>query len=434
MRSRPAAPRTVRAMFRPLTTPQLVVDAIIGILFFLLTSLVMFGSGSAAWGGGGFVWMVPVVLGMSLALTLRRLAPGLALTIAWVTAILQMAAGVVPNPADVATFAVVYTAAAYGSSRTRWLSFASAFVAPATITAYILITQGIGELAMCVQFQYAYCASYVPDLAVRGAGWFVAFAFAYLLAWAAGQLVRTRIRARESREAMLAAELEVAAEQERTRIARDMHDVVAHSLAVVVAQADGARYAARSDPAAAEEALRTIAATAREALGDVRVLLAQLRYRQEDGPQPTLGDLGPLAEQLRASGLALVWEQEGEPLPLGAAQQIAVYRIVQESLTNALRHADTDHEVRVRMSWTAHGVELTITSRLREAKPRTAAVPVVATAAVGHGIAGMSERASLSGGRLRAGPEGESFVVTAWLPYQPSGSPPAAPTLEEPAR
>src|SRR5690606_6377649 len=146
MRSRPAAPRTVRAMFRPLTTPQLVVDAIIGILFFLLTSLVMFGSGSAAWGGGGFVWMVPVVLGMSLALTLRRLAPGLALTIAWVTAILQMAAGVVPNPADVATFAVVYTAAAYGSSRTRWLSFASAFVAPATITAYILITQGIGEL------------------------------------------------------------------------------------------------------------------------------------------------------------------------------------------------------------------------------------------------------------------------------------------------
>lgn len=421
-------------MFRTLTAPQLAVDIVVGALFFVLCSLVMFGGG--VWGGGASTgWLIVVVLGMSIALTMRRLAPGAALAAAWLIAIVQMAAQVVPNPADVATFAVVYTAAAYGTSLTRWLSLASAVVAPAAITGYILFTQGIGELAMCVQFQYAYCASYVPDLAQRGAGWFVAFAFAYLLAWATGQLVRTRIRAGQSRAAMLAAEQEVAAEQERTRIARDMHDVVAHSLAVVVAQADGARYAARTDPAAAEEALRTIAATAREALGDVRVLLAQLRHRQEDAPQPTLNDLDPLLEQLRASGLHLVRDDRGDPLPLGTSQQIAVYRIVQESLTNALRHADTDREVRVRFSWSSHGLEVAVVSFLPEVKSRTGMI-AVATASTGHGIAGMTERAALGGGWLRAGPDQGRFVVTAWLPYQPSGShtPIVAPSQEEPAR
>jgi signal transduction histidine kinase len=417
-------------MFRRLTSTQLAVDVILGAVFFLVCGLMMLG----VWGGDDR-WVLVVVLGMSAALVLRRAAPGLALGVAWVTAVIQMATQVVPNPADVATFAVVYTAAAYGTSLTRWLSLASAFVAPAAITGYILLTQGVSELAMCVQFQYAYCASYVPDLAQRGAGWFVAFAFAFLLAWAIGQLVRTRIRARASRDAMLAAEQEVAAEQERTRIARDMHDVVAHSLAVVVAQADGARYAARTDPAAAEEALRTIAATAREALGDVRVLLAQLRYSQEDGPQPTMHDLDHLLEQLRASGLRLVRDDEGAPLPLGTSQQIAVYRIVQESLTNALRHADVAHEVLVRFSWTSHGLELAVVSRLPEVKPRTGMIPV-AGPVTGHGIAGMTERAALSGGWLRAGPDDGRFVVTAWLPYQPTGShaPIVTATQEEPAR
>ena len=93
-----------------------------------------------------------------------------------------------------------------------------------------------------------------------------------------------------------------------------MHDVVAHSLAVVVAQADGARYIASKDPAATEAALVTISATAREALSDVRVLLAQLRHSQEDGPQRTLVDLERLFEQLRAAGLTIDDEVAGDPL------------------------------------------------------------------------------------------------------------------------
>ncbi|MGC4015818.1 MAG: histidine kinase [Luteolibacter sp.] len=130
-------------------------------------------------------------------------------------------------------------------------------------------------------------------------------------------------------------------EVERVRIARDMHDVVAHSLAVVVAQADGARYAASTDPDAASRALETIGSTARSALADVRLLLIQLRHSESEGPQPQLTDLEALYTQVRAAGVNL--RVAVEPLPVTtppAAVQLAVYRILQEALTNALRHGD----------------------------------------------------------------------------------------------
>ena len=101
------------------------------------------------------------------------------------------------------------------------------------------------------------------------------------------------------------------------------------------------------------------------------MLLAQLRYSQVDGPQPTLVDLDRLVEQLRASGLTVAQETSGEPLPLGTAQQLAVYRIVQESLTNALRHADVSQEAVVRFAWSPHGLELTVTSALAGEQARS---------------------------------------------------------------
>ncbi len=421
MRSAPAG-RSVTSMWRRLTPAQLGVDILIAVGFFLLLLL-------STWQVGR--WALLVLAGFTVALALRRVAPGVALAVGWLVAIVQMLLGVLPNPANVVVFVLVYTAAAYGSSLTRWAAFASSFVAPITITLYVLADEGFGQLDMCLTFQYQYCASYVPDLAGRAVGWFVAFAFAFLLAWTIGQLVRTRNRARANKAAMIVAEQEVVAEQERTRIARDMHDVVAHSLAVIVAQADGGRYASRVDPVAAEESLATIAATAREALGDVRVLLAQLRYSQEDGPQPTLGDLDRLFAGMRAAGLQVEREETGTRPVLGAAQQIAIYRIVQESLTNALRHADTAREVLVRMAWAEHGLDLTIQSHLPDVRTRTGMIPV-AGASTGHGLAGMTERANLAGGWLRAAAVDGRFVVTAWLPSMHAVSPTAL-TVKEPA-
>jgi len=303
--------------------------------------------------------------------------------------------------------------------------------------------------------------------------------------------VRASRRAQVEAEASHAiAHREMLIEQERTRIARDMHDVVAHSLAVVIAQADGARYARASDAGAVDTALLTIAATARSALGDVRVLLAQLRADGPVGPQPGLVDLETLYAQLRASGLRLRVQQAGAPGDLPAGQQLAIYRIVQEALTNALRHGDRSADVRVRLAWTPDAVELGIRNDLpapavdkrylpaeassasdvdgdartsefeagQEARTITRPTllghravasrasgtghgpwrdrhtgdPLVHPAA-GHGLAGMRERALLAGGTFTTSASGGRFSVSVTLPrVSASVTGPAAALLPPP--
>jgi signal transduction histidine kinase len=252
------------------------------------------------------------------------------------------------------------------------------------------------------------------------------------LSWVLGLLVRTWRTAREARRARAVAELDrnravedVVVEQERTRIARDMHDVVAHSLAVVIAQADGARYARSQDPEAVDEALRTIASTARSALADVRVLLAELRQAQPEGPQPSLADLEQTVDQVRAAGLPVTLERTGRIEGLGSAQQLAAYRIVQEALTNALRHGDTAHPASVLLAGVSgpdgsHGLSITVRNRMRTTPQETGSTGAVPR--IGHGLPGMRERASLAGGTLSAQPEDGSFVVAAFIPAAPVAS------------
>lgn len=390
-------------MIRKLSAQQLAVDLVFGGGWFLLNG--------AVWGldAGRFA----VAFGMGAALALRRLSPALSLSVAWLTSLAQVAFGVAPLPANLAILPVLYATAAYGSRTVRWVGFASTFLGAAVITGALLlpnfgITLGIGSTIISGSDAIALARS---SLVV-----FVGSTAAFLLSWSVGLLVRIGRQAWESRRAAAVATEEMVAEQERVRIARDMHDVVAHSLAVVVAQADGARYLGSKDPAATDAALATIATTAREALSDVRVLLAQLRHSPDDGPQPTLVDLDRLLEQLQASGLTIEQQVSGTPLALGTGQQLAVYRIVQESLTNALRHADREQPVSVHFAWTAHGLDLTITSILPPARTtRTGRTPIVGGTS-GHGIAGMTERAALVGGHLTATVDRNRFVVHAWLP------------------
>ncbi|MBS1673728.1 MAG: sensor histidine kinase, partial [Actinobacteria bacterium] len=229
-----------------------------------------------------------------------------------------------------------------------------------------------------------------------------------VMAWGAGLLWRLVLHGRRTREAQVRAEAVAAAEQERVRIARDMHDVVAHSLAVVIAQSDGARYAAAADPAQATAALATIGQTARAALADVRLLLAQLRHNEGEGPQPTLADLETLYAQVRAAGIEP--RVTVDPMPPGeppAAIQLAVYRILQEALTNAIRHGVGD--VDVLLAWHQDRVELVV----RNVVPATPRSP---SAERGHGVIGMRERAQLVGGALTSQPEEDAWVVRATLP------------------
>ncbi|CAN5364129.1 sensor histidine kinase [soil metagenome] len=401
-------------MFRTLTSRQLAIDiGVPSVLGLLTVPWFLYGSSL------GFFALV----GLIGAVALRRVSPGLALAVLWAATLLQVVLQISPNPADAAVPVVIFATSAYGTARVKWLGFASSFVG-AAIAAFATLVLPVLPSLISNASNLALGKS-ILQLMAGSLPAFVFFAAAlglFLLSWTLGLLVKSRTAAGDSRRAAAVAEQEVVAEQERTRIARDMHDVVAHSLAVVVAQADGARYLRKSDPDAVDDALLTISTTAREALSDVRVLLAQLRHTQTDSPQPTLVDLNRLIEQMRSSGLTVDQQVTGTPLHLGTSGQLAVFRIVQESLTNALRHADISTAVVLRFAWTPHGLDLTIASSVRPPTGRTGELRVTGTTH-GHGISGMRERALLVGGQLTAADERGRFVVHAWLPAQPDTAP-----------
>jgi signal transduction histidine kinase len=390
-------------MFRTLSRPQLTVDLTIAGSLVLLRLLIATGYGLTLEN----LLMTVVILGMGVALALRRLSPGLALAVAWVTVAIQLGSNLDPDIANSAILAVLYTTGRYGNNLVRWFGFGSAFAGALVATIY--------ETALIYGLDLG---SSLPSAIVVFVVGFVLSASLFAISWTLGLLAKTyriSVDTRRAKEVAVAeqreAEQEVAVEQERTRIARDMHDVVAHSLAVVIAQADGARYAMKTDPDAADAALTTISATAREALGDVRVLLGQFRHDEGAAPQPVLADLDRLLDQMRASGLTIRREEAGEARTLATGQQLAVYRIVQESLTNALRHGERDVEVVVRFDWTAEALEVEVSSGLPLLPPGPDP-----DARPGHGLAGMRERAVLVGGSLRTGPRDGHWVVTATLP------------------
>ena len=364
----------------------------------------------------GNVVDVVVLLGFVAALAVRRLAPAWSLGVAWAAAILQMLALRDLQLYDAAVLGVLYSTAAHGGRVVKWAGLASAGIGAVVATVYLGILKpliggsaflGAPNEAFAVAFSLGFL--FVASIAVLG------------LAWTAGLLARSvrdsrEVRRREdlaNRERALV-EYRYAVEQERNRIARDMHDVVAHSLAVVIAQADGARFAARTRPETAVGALDTIAGVARSALGDVRVLLAELRHDEADAPQPVLDDLDGLLDRVRHAGLDVRFSETGERLALGTGHQIAVYRIAQEGLTNALRHGDVSAPVDLRLRWDESGVDLEVVNTMR-----ADATSAVESHGIRHGIPGMRERAQLAGGTLSAEADGDGmFRVRARIPAQ----------------
>ena len=239
--------------------------------------------------------------------------------------------------------------------------------------------------------------------------------------WAAGRLVRSRSRlTAELHEAALRAaehqeaELVRAAAEERRRIAREMHDVVAHSVSMMVVQAGGARRILDRDPARAIAAAELIERTGREALTEMRRLLGVFHADDaaaEYAPQPTLRELDALVERARTAGLPVELTVEGARRELPAGLDLAAYRVVQEALTNALKHgggAPTEVEVHYR----ADAVEIRIADRGNGALN-------VRLGGSGHGLVGMRERVRMYGGELHADRRrGGGFEVRATLPLE----------------
>jgi signal transduction histidine kinase len=244
-------------------------------------------------------------------------------------------------------------------------------------------------------------------------------------AWVLGDRVRLR-RARaaelEERTRRLQRDAErerrLAAAEERTRIARDLHDSAGHAINVILVQAGAARLLSRRDPERAQAALETIEEVARETLGEidqlVRVLREDDRSDEAGGRvEPPLGlaALETLAERHRSAGLAVGIHEHGSRRALSPGLDQAAYRILQEALTNAARHGDGSAEVEIRFGRSS--LELTVTN---PAGPRSA------PAEAGHGIVGMRERATLLGGKLDAGAGDGRFRVHARLPYSEESS------------
>lgn len=261
-------------------------------------------------------------------------------------------------------------------------------------------------------------------------------------AYALGVLARRReIRlqalARRAGEREREHELEVARATtgERARIARDMHDILSHAVSIMVVQAEAGPVVVRANPERAEQAFEAIAGAGRDAMLQLRRMLGVLRDEGDVDPrepQPTVAGLATLAAQAGSTpGLAVDLRTDGERRPLPADAEVAAYRIVQEALTNTVKHADATR-VDIRLSWTPVELEITVTddgsggrahvntghwegggTRVDAARERNE----MAHAATGRGLIGIRERAAACGGFAEAGPAPGGYRVTATLPY-----------------
>jgi signal transduction histidine kinase len=212
----------------------------------------------------------------------------------------------------------------------------------------------------------------------------------------------------------------IAVAEERGRIARELHDVVAHAVSVIVVQADGASYAIRSNPELAERAVRTISETGRGALAELRRLLDVLRNEEAgDGPrvpQPNAAALGELAERVRAAGVPVRLHVAGDLVALPAGISLGVYRIVQESLTNTLKHAGPGAAAVVSVRHDGDTVEIEVHD---DGAGRAHALVPAGPLPGGNGLIGMRERATVFGGTLEVGPApGSGWRVRAMLPVR----------------
>ena len=224
-------------MFRTLKPHQLVIDFVIACAAFLVRG----------WLGFDGAPIIVVVFGMAVTYAVHRYSPLLSLIVAWTTVVLQLSFSLAPDFANLAILVMLFATSAYGDKPLRWVGLASAVVGAGVATIYLL-AQGYVTSGSATEI-ISQMVSNLPRILLIGFASFIGFTILFVLSWTLGLLYRTLVESRakgaaaqRARVDAQDAEREVAIEQERSRIARDMHDVVAHSLAVVIAQADGARY------------------------------------------------------------------------------------------------------------------------------------------------------------------------------------------------
>ncbi|UNZ17964.1 sensor histidine kinase [Streptomyces sp. 891-h] len=359
---------------------------------------------------GQQIALVPIALALSLVVALRRRAPEKMLLLATGTGLAQVITDVSPFPGDFAFLVIIFTVA---SRHTRWASrfaLVGALLAPTINTLrwpddlYDVTAAVVGTLFMTL---------------------------AFVMAWVLGDSLRTRrayylqLEERAKRlEKEREAQAKVAVAAERARIARELHDVVAHNVSVMVVQADGAAYVLDSSPEQTRMALETISGTGRQALAEMRRLLGVLRSGDSgkpDGdeyvPQPGVEQIAELVEQVRGAGLTVDFKVEGDPHPLPSSVELTAYRIVQEALTNTRKHGGPHVGATVQLCY--RDDELCVLAEDDGRGAQRELYEEGGADGLGHGLIGMRERVGMVGGALEAGPRsGGGFRVRADLPLK----------------
>jgi signal transduction histidine kinase len=367
-----------------------------------LTSLPYYAEG----GGGpgrlpapGYWGALLLLMALFVPLWWRRDRPREVFAVVALVSFGQWVAGIAPMPANLAVLVAMFTVAA--RCRLRW-----------AVLAWLVTESGVwlglSLLGLGGRFEAALEA-------------FLSSSAFVVAIWVAGIYVNTRRRYLEGLEERAERaerdrdqQVIIAKAAERARIARELHDVIAHNVSVMVVQADGAGYTIDTDPEQARSAVRAISSTGRQALTEMRRLVGVLREgterrEEEYAPQPGLAQLDALVAKVRAAGLPVELTVDGTPHDLAEGEQLVIYRIVQEALTNTLKHAGPAARAWVEVTYRAGDVRLRVVD-----DGRGAAAP---QGIAGHGLVGMRERVAMYGGDVSAGPRsGGGFQVIARLP------------------
>lgn len=358
-----------------------------------------------------------VILAIALAVGLSRAAPAVALGLVWTAGLMQVMLGVPVMLVQLSVAAVAFGAARWGRAATAWaalISMAGGSLIAALLVRWTGVHLGFNPAELVpAGTQDGWWGPFSSVLAENWLATMVVLGGTLLgVPWLAGAVLRVSADARAESERAAAdldrerqdraqAEELARVREEQSRLARDVHDVVGHSLAVILAQAQAGEYLPDDDPAALKRSLATIARSARGSLRAVRQVLSDT----SDGPR-TNADLDRLIEDLRADGHPITLTGSGAARPLPPEQAMTAFRVLQEMLTNAIRHGRRGRPIEVRRDWDERA--LVIATR----NPADAAAEV----APGHGLDGMRQRVAAAGGHLDVAHDGEEFRVTARIP------------------
>ncbi|MDJ0333816.1 histidine kinase [Salinibacterium sp. G-O1] len=372
------------------------------------------GEASRMTGGGAFVMVL-----FTIAIGLSGFFPLVSLTLVTLIPALQL-------------FNVLYPPSANGWAMYQAVGIVGlvvAFGAEGRVRRFVLPMGALASILLAARMmlpsQQGYWTSWVGTTSnVTNRPHWEGFIFLVLVAfgfffgmWAIGVAGRSRLRERAIGFRLHKSNFDLRLADDRARISRDVHDALAHSLAVILSQAEGALALQGKRPDVATEALTNIASVGRVALTDVRSLVESIHDDDLTLTRPVILDLDAVVSRMRKVGMDATMQSLGIPRELTPSRELAVFRIVQESLTNALKHGGSTSTARVTLDWQGRGLALLITSR----SVGDAGMSVVSP---GVGIVGMKERARLAGGWLTAERDGHEFLVTAFIPAQPVAATP----------